>query len=104
MSGLKSRRKGCRFELALTRLLQDAGLGAEKISRTGYSGADLTVPILGADRTVGAKARATGFSRLYDWLDGRDVLVVRADRREPLVILPLRLAVEIAAMAERQKS
>jgi hypothetical protein len=40
-------------------------------------------------------------SQLYGWLDGRDLLIVRADRRKPLVVVPLRLAVEIAAAAER---
>jgi hypothetical protein len=42
------------------------------------------------------KVRARGFGQLYAWLDGREILIVRQDRREPLVILPLRLAAEIA--------
>jgi hypothetical protein len=37
------------------------------------------------------------------WLDGRDALIVRADRREPLVILPLKLAAAIAETAEQRK-
>jgi hypothetical protein len=45
--------------------------------------------------------RANGFRQLYDWLQGRDVLVVRSDRKEPLVVVPLRLALEIARVAER---
>ena len=32
------------------------------------------------------------------WLDGRDVLIVKADRREPLVIVRLPLAAEIAKL------
>jgi len=43
------------------------------------------------------KVRAHGFSQLY----GREILIVRQDRREPLVVLPLRLAAEIAGRAER---
>jgi hypothetical protein len=31
------------------------------------------------------------------------VLVVKGDRQEPLVVLPLRLAIEIAAAAEQRK-
>jgi hypothetical protein len=31
------------------------------------------------------------------------MLIVRADRRELLVVVPLKLAAEIAAMAERAK-
>jgi hypothetical protein len=62
-----------------------------------------SVPLLGIDRRVEVKARANGFRRLYDWLDGADLLIVRADRSEPLVVLPLRFAIEIATAAEHNK-
>jgi hypothetical protein len=35
-------------------------------------------------------------STLHRWLDGADALVLRADRRAPLVVLRLSLAAEIA--------
>ena len=60
---------------------------------------DVTVPVIGIDRVVEVKARAKGFKQLYDWLIDRDILIVCADRSEPLVVLPLRLAAEIAAKA-----
>ena len=40
-----------------------------------------------------------GLAELYDWLIDRDILIVRAERSEPLVVLPLKLAAEIAAKA-----
>ena len=87
--------------------MQDKGFAAERIPLSGSAGGkycgDITVPILGRDRVVEVKVRATGFSQLYAWLEGRDMLVVRADRREPLVIVPLALGIEIAAAAERSK-
>jgi hypothetical protein len=43
------------------------------------------------------KSRGTSFHQLYDWLSARD-------RSEPLVILRLGLAAEIAAIAERIKN
>jgi Holliday junction resolvase len=106
--GRASRQKGDRFERAIVRLLQDRGLGAERVPLSGsaggsYSG-DLTVPILGRDLVVEAKARGNGFARLYTWLEGRDALIIKADRRDALVVLPLRLAAEIAMAAERGKS
>jgi hypothetical protein len=64
---------------------------------------DITVPLLGVDRIVEAKSRSRGFQQLYDWLESRDLLVVRADRRESLVVIPLKLAIEIATAAERSK-
>ena len=53
---------------------------------------------MGRDLCVEVKARADGFRELYSWLDGRDVLIVKADRREPLVVVRLSLAAEIAKL------
>jgi hypothetical protein len=97
----RSRRKGARGELAIAKFLQDRGFAAEKISRMYRRGPDLTVPLLGTDRTVEIKIRSNGFRELYRWLVGAELLIVRADRQPPLVILPLRFAAEIAAAAER---
>lgn len=103
--GRASRQKGNRVERAIVRALQDAGLGAERVPLSGSAGGsylgDLTVPVIGRDLVVEVKARAGGFVELYRWLDDRDVLVVKADRREPLVVLPLSLATEIAMAAEQ---
>jgi hypothetical protein len=87
----------------MVRYLQARGFAAEKSSRTGYRGPDLTVPLLGIERVVEVKCRANGFRELYAWLADRDILIVRANRREPLCILPMWLASEIAADAERRK-
>ena len=95
-----SRRKGATEERAMVRYLQAWGFAAEKSSRAGYKGPDLSVPLLGIDRTVECKVRAKAFGQLYRWLGNSDLLVVRADRKEPLVILPMWLASEIAAEAE----
>jgi hypothetical protein len=64
---------------------------------------DITVPLLGRDLRVEVKVRGGGFAQLYAWLADRDLLIVRADRNEPLVVVPLRLATEIALAAERNK-
>jgi Holliday junction resolvase len=104
MSGRRSRDKGARAELALARFLQDHGFAAEKISRMYKRGPDLSVPLLGIDRGVEIKIRSNGFQQLYSWLTGANLLIVRADRQEPLVIVPLRLAIEIAKAAEQNKA
>ena len=61
------------------------------------------MPLLGSDHRVEVKARARGFRELYRWLNGADFLVVRADRAESLVVLPLRFAISIAKAAEHSK-
>jgi hypothetical protein len=96
MSGRRSRNKGARTERAIVRLLQGQGIVTEKISGMYKPGADLRVPLLAVDRAVEVKCRAAGFRQLYDWLDQRDVLIIKADRREPLVVVRLSLAAEVA--------
>jgi hypothetical protein len=106
--GRASRDKGNRLERALVHALQDVGFAAERVPLSGAArgrfGGDLSVPLLGTDRRVEVKCRGNGFRQLYDWLDGADFLIVRADRQPPLVVLPFKLAAEIAAAAERSRS
>jgi hypothetical protein len=103
--GKRSREKGNHLERALVAALQDHGFAAERVPLSGAQhgrfGGDLSVPLLGADRRVEVKCRARGFQQLYAWLAGNDFLIVKQDRAEPLVVVPLRLAVEIASRAER---
>jgi hypothetical protein len=105
--GRASRDKGNRTERAIVRLLQDHGLAGERVPLSGAArgrfGGDVSVPALGRDLRGEAKCRGKGFNRLYDWLEGRDFLVIRADRKPLLVVVTLELAAEIVAMAERAK-
>ena len=103
--GRASREKGNRTERALVHVLCSHGFAAERVplsgSARGRFGGDVSIPLLGVDRRVEVKVRGKGFRELYRWLDDADFVVVRADRRELLVVLPLKLATEIAAAAER---
>jgi Holliday junction resolvase len=100
MSGRRSRDEGSRTERAIVRLLQAQGIAATKISRAYQRGHDIVLSLSGRDLCVGVKARADGFRELYCWLDQRDVLFVKADRQEALVVLRMSpLAAEIAKRA-----
>jgi hypothetical protein len=85
------------------RFLQAHGLAAARVPLSGAVGGrfggDLSVPLLGRDLCIEVKARADGFRELYSWLTARDVLIVKADRQEPLVIVRLSLVAEIAKVA-----
>lgn len=106
--GRASRDKGNRLERTLVHALQNAGFAAERVPLSGAArgrfGGDLSIPILGVDRRVEVKARANGFRRLYEWLGDHDFLIVRADHAEPLVIVPFRLAISIAKVAENHQT
>ena len=105
--GKRSREKGNRLERALVRALQDHGFAAERVPLSGAAGGsytgDLTVPVLGIDRCVEVKSRARGFGQLYNWLEERDVLIVKGDRKTPLVVIRLDFAARIAMAAEGNK-
>jgi hypothetical protein len=102
--GRAPRQKGNRTERALRHYLMQRGFAAERVPLSGSAGGrfagDLLFTLAGRDNIVEVKCRSNGFTQLYEWLDGRDMLIVKADRREPLVILPLALAAEIAVKAK----
>ena len=103
MSGRRSRAKGARTERSIVNALKASGIAAVRVPLSGAVGGrfagDIVMPLMGHDLCVEVKARADGFRELYGWLDQRDVLIVKADRQEPLVIVRLSLAAEIAKLA-----
>ena len=94
------RNKGARTERGIVNALLANGIAAARVPLSGAAGGrfagDIVLPLLGRDLCVEVKARAEGFRELYSWLNERDVLIVKADRQEPLVVLRMSLAAEIA--------
>jgi Holliday junction resolvase len=103
MSGRRSRSKGARTERGIVKALLGNGIAAARVPLSGAGGGrfagDVILPLMGSDLCVEVKARADGFRGLYSWLTECDVLIVKADRQEPLVIVRLRLAIEFAKLA-----
>ena len=103
MSGRRSRSKGARTERSIVNAPRASGIAAVHVPLSGAIGGrfagDIVLPLMGRDLCVEVKARAAGFRELYSWLTNRDVLIVKADRQEPLVILRLSLTAEIAKVA-----
>jgi Holliday junction resolvase len=101
MSGRRSRDKGARVERGIVMALQAAGLAAVRVPLSGAVGGrfsgDVIMPLAGRDLCLEVKARADGFRKLYDWLRDRDVLIVKADRQEPLVVVRLSMAAALVA-------
>jgi Holliday junction resolvase len=102
MSGRRSRAKGIRAERSIVNALKASGMAAVRVPLSGAVGGrfagDIVLPLMGRDLCVEVKARADGFRELYSWLEGRDVLVFKADRQEPLVVVSLGLAIEFAEL------
>jgi hypothetical protein len=85
--------------------LQARSFAAAHIPLSGSAGGsfigNITIPLHSRDLTVEVKARANGFRELYCWLIDRDLLIVRADRSDPLVVMAVTLALEVATAAEQ---
>lgn len=100
MSGAGHRRKGDRIEREIVALHLALGIHAERVPLSGASryqgnGADIDVYPNGKDEApfcceVKARKSGEGFRQLDTWLAENDVLFLRRDRAEPVVVLPWR--------------
>lgn len=84
-SGRAPRRKGAHAEREFARLV-----GGRRVPLSGSAGGDFggDVEWPGVGRGE-VKRRKDGFKQLYTWLDGKDFLALRADRKEWLVVMTL---------------
>lgn len=101
--GKSQRQKGYRNERNLVHIFRAYGIPAQRVPLSGatpFARGDIEAEILGEKWRIEAKVRATGFKQLYSWLEGNDALVVRADRQEALVVLPLRRFCELVEKGE----
>lgn len=106
-----SKSKGSRFELAIVKLLQASGLHASKVPLSGALGGDYSDDIKlkwfdGETARMECKARAkgSGFAQLYTWLGKCDGLFLKADRQQPLVVLPMAAFLDLMRRAHGTKS
>ena len=103
MSGKAPRRKGDRVERVILAELRAHGLDVKRVplsgSAAGYPG-DLSVRLGGRELCLEVKARKD-FATLYGWLENRDALILKADRKEPLAVLKLS---ELLMLIERNPS
>lgn len=91
--GKASRAKGDRFEREVVASLEADGIGAERVPLSGAAGGMFSGDIQAITRLgrvkLECKVRARAWKAEYDWLEGNTALVVKADRREPLVVMRL---------------
>jgi len=86
-----SKAKGSAFELEVVRAHHALGVTARKMPLSGALGGELSGDVLVAGLKGECKRRRKGYTSLYNALDqggGNDVLFIRDDRRETLVVLP----------------
>jgi hypothetical protein len=101
MSGARHRRKGDRCERELVERHKTLGIHAERYPLSGASrfrglGHDIDIYCFGRDEAPAvaeSKARKSGagFTTLERWLGEYDLLFLRRDHTDPLVLMPWRV-------------
>jgi Holliday junction resolvase len=93
MSGAKHRRKGSRVEREIVEAHRELGVQAKRVPLSG-SASDFPGDVLiGLDEgeirgEVKARREGAGFVQLERWLGANDVLFLRRNHTDPLVVLP----------------
>lgn len=98
----KSQRdKGARVERELVQKHREIGVHAERVPLSGASryrgnGADIDIYARGKEEAplvaeIKARGDGEGFALLERWLSDYDILFLRRDRADPLVVLPWRV-------------
>lgn len=90
--GRASKRKGNRAEREIVGKLRQKGFEAHRVPLSGPSDAfpgDVLISLDGRKLIGEVKRRKNGFKQLYKWLEGKDILFLRADRKEWLVVMKL---------------
>ena len=104
MPGRSPRQKGDRLERFIVNELRAAGIDAYRVplsgAMRGFKG-DIHIKSSTRNLTMEAKSRKAGFKFIYDSLGDNDLLCVRVDRDDPLVIMPLSTFTEVLSTKER---
>lgn len=93
MNARGPRRKGARVEREIVQAHRDRGIEAERVPLSGAAGGSYCGDVVIAGRLRGevkARASGSGFATLERWLGTNDVLFLRRDRSDPLVVVPSR--------------
>lgn len=106
MSGRRSIEKGKRGEREVCRLLKEGGVRAKRVPLSGsteFAKGDVVMEIEGKDYVAEVKLWSRGFDRIYKFLEGRDMVFCRGDRKEWMVVMKLSTFLEIVnAIYERE--
>lgn len=89
--GKFSRDKGARSERNFVNRLKDRGIPAKRVPLSGAipdQPGDIVMPWISGELVrFEAKVRAEGFKQIYGWIRPHKGLIIKADKKEPLVIV-----------------
>lgn len=102
--GKMQRRKGGRVERELVAAFKALGIPAERVPLSGGAGGSFTGDIRVGKWVAEVKARkgGAGFKVLEGWLGTNDLLILKRNHADPLVVLPWELATALLLVAVSQ--
>jgi hypothetical protein len=90
----KSRDKGARGEREIVNILIGEGYKAKRTAPLQTyqknDAPDILVETEKGNVSIEVKLRANGFKQIYQWLANNNALIIKSDRKEPLIIQPLK--------------
>ena len=90
--GARSRNKGARREREIVQLHRAAGIAAHRVPLSGavpgYAGDVILDGLSDLRCEVKGRASGGGFRTLERWLGDHDLLFLKRDRQDPLVVVP----------------
>ena len=93
--GKMQRTKGANFEREIVNKHKELGIDAKRVPLSGatdFAKHDVMISGISAE----CKIRANGFKEIYKWLeDNPDILICRADRKEPFVVVPWTMWIQL---------
>jgi Holliday junction resolvase len=111
MSGTKHRRKGDRVERELVERHKALGIHSERYPLSGASrfrgsGHDIDVYVFGREEAplvaeVKGRKNGGGFIQLERWLGDYDLLALRRNNADPIIVLPWRTWAALLAKVRR---
>lgn len=67
------------------RILKNSEIDAKRVPLSG--GTWMKGDVIFDDKKIECKCRANGFVQLYNWIEDSDYVAVKADRKEPLIVM-----------------
>ena len=99
--GKMQRNKGSRVEREMVALLQSHNVSCERVPLSGAmhyqdNGGDIDIYISDIHLQTEVKSRAKSlWKTLVNWLSGSDILILKANRQDPYVFMPMRVFIEL---------
>jgi len=100
----KSKRKGYAGEVELVQVLTKLGFEAERDGRPYSKDVRVKLAISDVALNIEVKRRRDAWNRLYGWIEGNDMLALRADYRDWLLVMkPDVLCALLRDLLEKEK-